>query len=105
MSLADNRPGFLSHSPLIRCVPCRRAKLRKHHDVIEELQRWWEACQHSLQSGEDRAAHRLSREEYILLSRKLSRAMLPEWDETEVQQLAEEARRPRPFHLRSLPAS
>ena len=60
----------------------RRAKLRKHHDVIEELQRWWEACQHSLQSGEDRAAHRLSREEYILVSRKLSKAMLPEWDET-----------------------
>ncbi|KOO28984.1 sporangia induced hypothetical protein [Chrysochromulina tobinii] len=67
-----------------------RCRLRKAPAVVEELQRWWSTAQRSVQSGVDAAASTVAREDYIRISRLLSKAMLPDFDADEAQRAAEE---------------
>ena len=69
-----------------------RAALRKSPEVIAELQQWWETAQRSMQSGADASASELAKDEYILVSRKLSKVMLEEWSDDIAQELALEVR-------------
>ena len=67
-----------------------RATMRKNPEVTAVLQLFWETAQRSMQQARrsDEVAHMLSKEEYLLISRKLSKAMLEEWDEAAAQELA-----------------
>ena len=67
-----------------------RIRLRKAPAVVEELQRWWSTAQRSVQSGVDAAASTVAREDYIRISRLLSKAMLPDFVAEEAQRAAEE---------------
>jgi hypothetical protein len=67
-----------------------RCRLRKAPAVVEELQRWWSTAQRSVQSGVDAAASTVAREDYIRISRLLSKAMLPDFVADEAQRAAEE---------------
>lgn len=69
-----------------------RAKIRRHPDVVEQLQRWWVTAQSSMREthGDAYPAHVLARDEYIRISRLLSKALLAEYDAPEAQRCAEE---------------
>ena len=66
-----------------------RARLRNEPGLVTELQRWWETAQRSLQSVSDTSCDVLSRDEYIRLSRLLSKALKPKFDSSEAQHAAE----------------
>jgi hypothetical protein len=67
-----------------------RARLRNEPGLVTELQRWWETAQRSLQSVSDTSRDVLSRDEYLHLSRLLSKALTPKFDPSEAQLAAEE---------------
>lgn len=67
-----------------------RARLRKMPAINHELHKWWETAQRSMQSAGDSTRDELSRDEYIRLSRLLSKAMIPDFDSKEAQQAAVE---------------
>lgn len=69
-----------------------RAKLRIHPDVVEQLQLWWNTAQNSMRQahGADYEASAVTRNEYVKVSRLLSKVMLEEFDEDQAQQCAEE---------------
>lgn len=65
-----------------------RAQIRYHNDVDEELQRWWQCSLTSMK--EERRAHGiLSKEDYVVLSLKLNKCMVPQFDEAEARAAAE----------------
>jgi hypothetical protein len=69
-----------------------RAQLRMHPEVAVELQHWWETVQRSMRQthGAAYAASAVTREEYIKVSRLLSKSMMEEFDPAEAQRAAEE---------------
>ena len=72
----------------------RRLQLRRNPDVTRVLEVWWTSAQNT-QNGEkvppdsERCAL-LSKDTYVLLSRKLYRATVEEWDEDDALAVAEE---------------
>lgn len=66
-----------------------RAQLRHHPNIVAQLQLWWETAQRSMRQthGADYAADCVSREEYIRVSRLLSRTMLEDFDSGEAQRV------------------
>lgn len=67
-----------------------RARLRKVPAIVAELQRWWDTAQRSMQSAGDASRDELTRDEYIRMSRLLSKAISHDFDPLEAQQAAEE---------------
>lgn len=69
-----------------------RARIRRHQKVVNELQLWWVAAQRSMRQSHGKAyeASKLSRDEYIRISRLLSKVLLESYDADEAQQCAEE---------------
>lgn len=55
-----------------------RTKLRRHPDVVEQLQLWWETAQRSMRDvhGPGYQAAAVTRDEYIGVSRRLSKARI-----------------------------
>ena len=58
-------------------------------NIVAQLQLWWETAQRSMRQthGADYAADCVSREEYIRVSRLLSRTMLEDFDSGEAQRV------------------
>ena len=87
----DATPYWLQGDASLACEEALEARshLRLHSGVVEELQRWWETAQRSLQSGPDPSASEMAKNDYIRISRLLSKAMLPQFDVAEAHAEAE----------------
>jgi hypothetical protein len=69
-----------------------RAQLRRHPAIMTQLQLWWETAQRSMQQGRGSGyvASTVTRDEYIKVSRLLSKAMMEQFSPVDAQRAAEE---------------
>ena len=69
-----------------------RARLRRHPDVVNKLQVWWDTAQRSMRiaHGNTYEASMLARDEYIKVMLLISKAMMDNFDLDEAQRCAEE---------------
>ena len=66
----------------------QRRALRQHPEVIETIEVWWSTAQRSLEQ-EGRTVDGLSHDRYVLMSTKMYKAMMREYDEEEARASAE----------------
>ena len=69
----------------------QRMMLRRRPEIIACLELWWRTAQRTqMMTQSEKEEHFLSKEQYVVLSCKLYRAMVEVWDENDALAVAEE---------------